>query len=376
MDIFYCDKCKKRVLGDDVAKGRAAKIAENNWLCEDCKRQMQAPVARHAAPPGAAIVALKGARTATARISRSAAAAPQKKSILNLIMLCSATGILLLIGVFMARGTGKNSATADPRAILSAPTKPLNLETSTAEKVARNTSLPSPPSTVEPIATLAPLSMAERARQSDKVMEEFRNQRAAKLLEEHQAWFKQNPLEVWQFQLKLREFADSYRSTPAAAEAGRILDELKLSPSTVGGRFVRVELRGKNRILSLSEVQIFSEGRNVAVGGKATQSSLEYGGVPNRAIDGNTDGNFFANSTTSTALNGEDVAWWEVDLGDEKKLEGLVIWNRTDCCQDRLKDFKISVLDKDRTEVWNTTVAIIPMPKAAFSLTPMTIKKE
>ncbi len=44
------------------------------------------------------------------------------------------------------------------------------------------------------------------------------------------------------------------------------------------GRIVRIELPGKQRTLTLAEVEIYSDGRNVALKKKATQSSTAYGG--------------------------------------------------------------------------------------------------
>ncbi len=47
-------------------------------------------------------------------------------------------------------------------------------------------------------------------------------------------------------------------------------------------RFVRIELPGDKRILTLAEVEVFSAGRNIAASGKATQSSTGAGGVAAR----------------------------------------------------------------------------------------------
>src|SRR5262249_22487191 len=48
------------------------------------------------------------------------------------------------------------------------------------------------------------------------------------------------------------------------------------------GRFIRVELPGEAKFLSLAEVQAFQGTENLARAGKATQSSLDYGGNPER----------------------------------------------------------------------------------------------
>ena len=85
-------------------------------------------------------------------------------------------------------------------------------------------------------------------------------------------------------------------------------------------------------------------------GSTATQSSTAWGGVASRAIDGNTDGNFWNNSVTHT--NDEYQPWWRVDLGTPASLRTITLWNRTDCCGERLSDFRVSVLDDSLQEVW------------------------
>src|SRR5262249_885473 len=52
---------------------------------------------------------------------------------------------------------------------------------------------------------------------------------------------------------------------------------------------------------------------NLALGKPATQSSVGWGGVPERAVDGNTDGGAEA-LITHTATNSTGN-WWRVDLG-------------------------------------------------------------
>ncbi len=128
------------------------------------------------------------------------------------------------------------------------------------------------------------------------------------------------------------------------------------------GRFVRVELPGEAKLLSLAEVQVFQGAENLARAGKATQSSTVYGGVRKRAIDGNTNGDYFAaNSTTHTKQ--ENNPWWEVDLGADKPIERIALWNRTDGpVGTRLANFKVVVLDKDRKPVWQQDVAESPNP--------------
>lgn len=86
-------------------------------------------------------------------------------------------------------------------------------------------------------------------------------------------------------------------------------------------------------------------GTNVAPGGVATQSSdFVFEGVPieaGRAIDGDTNGWFFDGSVSSTAGGTDASPWWQVDLGSDHRIDEVVIWNRTDCCQERLYLFTV-----------------------------------
>ena len=132
------------------------------------------------------------------------------------------------------------------------------------------------------------------------------------------------------------------------------------------GRYVRIELPGKAKILSLAEVQVFRGTENVARLGASKQSSVAFDGPAKRAIDGKTDGRFEeAKSTTHTDT--EDNPWWEVDLKDSLPIDKVVVWNRTDAnLQDRLNGFHIVVLDEKRQPVWTEIVAKAPRASAQF----------
>jgi beta-galactosidase len=116
------------------------------------------------------------------------------------------------------------------------------------------------------------------------------------------------------------------------------------------GRYVRIELPGEARVLSLAEVEIFENGVNVAVKGKASSSSVIAAGVAGRAIDGSTDGIFNNESVTHTA--GETNPWWEVDLGHVAALDTIRVYNRTDRDSGhRLENFSLKILDENRQVV-------------------------
>ena len=118
------------------------------------------------------------------------------------------------------------------------------------------------------------------------------------------------------------------------------------------GRFVRLELpKDHDGFLTLSEVQVFSGGRNIARTGQATQSSVDYNSPAAKAIDGNHNGSFASCSCTKS----ERAAWWELDLGAEFLIDSVAVWNRTDCCPERLDQLSIQVLD-DQRQVTGTRV--------------------
>jgi hypothetical protein len=71
-----------------------------------------------------------------------------------------------------------------------------------------------------------------------------------------------------------------------------------------------------------------------------TQSSPGIG-EPERAYDGNTDGDWFHNSVTHT--DNEFQPWWMADLGVVTMIYSVDVYNRFDCCRDRLSDFDIQV---------------------------------
>ncbi|WP_164743423.1 LamG-like jellyroll fold domain-containing protein [Microbacterium sulfonylureivorans] len=110
-------------------------------------------------------------------------------------------------------------------------------------------------------------------------------------------------------------------------------------PTDVNGRYVMVQLSGTN-YLSLAELRVLPAA-NLAQGRTATQSSTYSGAAASRAVDGNTNGNYFAGSVTSTGQ--EANAWWSVDLGKTRNIGDVQVWNRTDGVPERLSDYWVFV---------------------------------
>ena len=87
-------------------------------------------------------------------------------------------------------------------------------------------------------------------------------------------------------------------------------------------------------------------GRNVARGRPARQSSTQFGGVAERAVDGNRDGVYDHGTMTHTGSDANE--WWEVDLGAPVAIEDVVLWNRTDIAGERLAGVTVQLLDANR----------------------------
>ncbi len=139
------------------------------------------------------------------------------------------------------------------------------------------------------------------------------------------------------------------------------LSETWTLPNTVTGRTVRVETIGNSRanfqMLSLAEVEVIGGGNNTTPpitepttvnwalesGSLATQSSTAHGGIASRAIDGDTNGEYWDLSVTHTTAGTN--SWWQVDLGNDRPIDEIILYNRTDCCPERLSNYRISILN-------------------------------
>ena len=79
--------------------------------------------------------------------------------------------------------------------------------------------------------------------------------------------------------------------------------------------------------------------RNWAYQRPTVQSSTALGGTSARAVDGNRSGDWNGGSVTHT--DQETDPYWEVDLGAAHHIDEIRIFNRTDCCADRLRNFVV-----------------------------------
>jgi len=170
---------------------------------------------------------------------------------------------------------------------------------------------------------------------------------------------------------------DFPESKSSGVEAGEV-EEIKAfaipgNENSISGRFVRIEIINRAEYLALAEVQVFSNNKNIAGSGVARQSSTSHGGLARLAIDGNTDGMFGHGSVSHT--NPNPFPWWEVNLGAEKSVDKITIWNRMDKdIISRLHGFRVSLLDGDRNVVWKKRIDDAPKPNLTLYVSgPMEI---
>jgi putative heme-binding domain-containing protein len=149
-----------------------------------------------------------------------------------------------------------------------------------------------------------------------------------------------------------------------------LTDANQVPPAAAGastrGRYVRVELPGNRKTLSLAEVEVYSAGRNVARNGKASQKNTAYDGVAARAIDGNTSGKYDSATITHSVINTANP-WWQVDLGSDLPIESVVVFNREDGdLAKRLEGFTLKILDGNQRVIFEKRAQPTPTPKSMF----------
>jgi putative heme-binding domain-containing protein len=136
----------------------------------------------------------------------------------------------------------------------------------------------------------------------------------------------------------------------------------------VPGRYVRIELPGDERTLTIAEVEVFSEGKNVAREGRASQKNTAHGGAAPKAIDGITSAAYGDGGQTHTEERTKDP-WWEVDLGSEQPIDAVAIHNRGDeRLGRRLEGYSLVILDDGRNVVFRKDGQGAPVPRSQFEI--------
>ena len=112
-------------------------------------------------------------------------------------------------------------------------------------------------------------------------------------------------------------------------------------------------------------------GENVAMRGRAKQSSTSHEAVAKLAIDGNTSGTFDHKTVTHTKNPDDKSPWWEVELAEPTALTQVVLWNRLEV-PERLSAFRVLALDSERVTLFEedffTNNKGYPKPNEGFAV--------
>jgi hypothetical protein len=117
----------------------------------------------------------------------------------------------------------------------------------------------------------------------------------------------------------------------------------------------------KNAVLGTIKLLLCSqpEAENLALNRPSWESSTlpGYDVGPWKANDGNTSGNFWDGSVNHSeygftwGVPDAPGQWWYVDLGGERVVTAVNVFNRTDCCSERLSHYKVLAWDSS-TFTW------------------------
>jgi len=135
-------------------------------------------------------------------------------------------------------------------------------------------------------------------------------------------------------------------------------------PQPVGVKYVRIEKNhigqtyptnyswgnpAGNATIQFAEIEVISNGVNIARKGTATQDSVlgTYG--PALAIDG------IKTNFINTGRD-QDVSWWELKLDHNYLVDKVSIYPRTDCCYQRLGGSKLMLMDENRKVLYKTDI--------------------
>ena len=123
-------------------------------------------------------------------------------------------------------------------------------------------------------------------------------------------------------------------------EEPEVKPEVKPEVEAPKHRYVRItrdkDTTNEDHWMNLAEVEVFSGGTNVAQGKTVTASSLYAAQFPHtNLVDGN--------KTNFAHTKNEALEWFQIDLGQDYEIEKVVIHNRSDCCQGRLRNTKVQL---------------------------------
>lgn len=115
---------------------------------------------------------------------------------------------------------------------------------------------------------------------------------------------------------------------------------------SVKGRYVRI-MRNSKGCLNIADIQVISNGVNVAKG-KPVNLSSPYHNL--------FSGNYLVDEVLDTfsQTSCEDAGHMTIDLGSDQKIDSIKVFNRKDCCQGRLLGSTVEIHDSGHTLMWSS----------------------
>ncbi|KAI0208018.1 hypothetical protein LSAT2_007353 [Lamellibrachia satsuma] len=96
-------------------------------------------------------------------------------------------------------------------------------------------------------------------------------------------------------------------------------------------------------------IQVLTTADNIARGRPTNQTGVLCDGSAEKGNDGNINGHF-NDGRSCTHTGDSNYPWWAVDLQSERLVTSVHIYNRVDCCSERLHDIRVGLKD-----TWPTT---------------------
>lgn len=121
--------------------------------------------------------------------------------------------------------------------------------------------------------------------------------------------------------------------------------------ASISAQYIRLQYDNRSECMNLAEIRVFSDitGPNRVTPNTVVTKSSGFSGdaFPSRNfVDGNLS-NFVHTSCY-------DIPWILVDMGSTIPIAKVMVYNRTDCCQERAKGIRMILLNSAKQEVYRS----------------------
>ena len=128
-------------------------------------------------------------------------------------------------------------------------------------------------------------------------------------------------------------------------------------------RYVKVQIPGAGKILSLGEVQVFAMVNgvetNVALAGSATQISTYIDSTADTfGSEKCNNGEAGGDRSNVCHTDSEQDPWWKVELASSYAITRVVVWNLRYCCSEQLSGALVSLLNDGENVLEQFNIAV------------------